>query len=262
MTDYSSVLSYEERGKVVIVQDSAALAEAAAETMIETVAEAISAHGRAVVALSGGSTPQQMGELVAKDEYRRRIDWPRLHLFWGDERWVPLDDAESNAGEAKRTFLDSVGIPTEQVHIYRTDLSDPSTAAQDYEDQVCGFFGTEAPPRFDLIFLGMGDDGHTASLFPGTDAINEHHDWVVAHEVVKLGAVRLTFTPLVLNAGRKVVFLVAGSGKAHMLHTVLDGGVEVDLRPAQVIRPTDGELIWLADVAAAELLERQMAELG
>jgi 6-phosphogluconolactonase len=234
------------------------LAEAAAETLIAAVAEAVAERGRAVVALAGGSTPKQMGALLTTDAYRSRIDWSRLHVFWSDERWVPLDHAECNAGEAKRTFVDEVGIPADQVHVYRTDLDDPQAAAHDYEDQLRAVFGTAALPRFDLIFLGIGDDGHTASLFPTADAINEKHDWVVAYEVEKLGAVRLSFTPPVLNAARRVTFVAGGAGKVHILHTILDGAIEVDLIPAQVVRPTDGELVWLVDVAAAELLERRV----
>ena len=257
MSDYVDVLNYEERGAVRIVVDSRTLAEAAAELLIATVNDAIASRGRAVVSLAGGSTPRQMGELLTTEPYHSRIDWSRLHVFWGDERWVPLEHPECNAGEAKRGFLDEVGIPDANVHHYRTDFDDPQAAARDYEDQLRSVFGVETPPRFDLIFLGIGNDGHTASLFPNADAINEKRGWVIAYKVEKLDAVRLTLTPPVLNAARRVVFVVAGSGKAHMLHTILDGGIDVDLLPAQIVRPTDGELIWLVDRAAADLLERR-----
>jgi len=260
MADEIDEVDYKERGRVAVVADPRALADAAAETFIAAVAEAIAARGRAVVALAGGSTPQRMGELLATEAYRGRIDWSKLHVFWGDERWVPLEHPECNAGEAIRTFLDDVGIPAEQVHTYHTHLEPPQAAAQQYEGQLREVFGPEAPPRFDLIFLGVGDDGHTASLFPGADAINEKRDWVVAYEVPKLGAYRLSLTPPVLNAARRVTFVVGGGGKAHVLHTILDGGRDVDETPAQVVRPTDGELVWLVDVAAAELLERRAAE--
>jgi 6-phosphogluconolactonase len=257
MSDYVDELDYGERGRVAIVADARALAEAAAETLIAAVAEAIAERGRAVVSLAGGSTPQRMGELLATDEYRGRIDWSRLHVFWGDERWVPLEHPECNAGEAIRTFLDDVDIPAPQVHPYHTHLEPPRAAARQYEEQLREVFGAEALPRFDLIFLGVGDDGHTASLFPGADAINEKHDWVVAYEVPKLSAIRLSLTPPVLNAARRVAFVVGGGGKAHVLHTILDGGLDVDETPAQVVRPANGELVWLVDVAAAELLERR-----
>ncbi len=259
MTEYIDVLDYGERGAVHVVADAAELAAAAAEALIASVASAIAARGRAVIALSGGSTPKRMGELLTRNEYRNRIDWARLHVFWGDERWVPLDDPDCNAGEAIRTFLDGVGIPASQLHPWRTDLPEPDDAARDYVDQLRAAFGPEHPPRFDLVLLGLGDDGHTASLFPTTDAINEKEDHAVAHRVEKLDAVRLTVTPPVLNAGREVVVLVAGSGKAHMLHRVLDGDINIDLYPAQVIRPASGTLRWLVDVAAAELLERRVA---
>lgn len=248
---------YGSRGQVVVVRDAAELARETVDLALTTVIAAQAERRWAYAALSGGSTPKAMGEVLARQPYRDLVAWHYLHVFWGDERWVPLKSPESNGGEARRIFLDYVPIPASQVHTYETEGIDPAASAQHYTDLVRSIVPAETEgglPRFDLIFLGMGDDGHTASLFPGTTPIHEEKEIVVAHEVPKLNTTRLTFTPPLLNAARMIVFLVAGAGKAERLKEVLEGPERVDELPSQVIRPTNGELIWLVDRAAAASL--------
>ena len=234
--------------------DAEALARAAAETFVRAMSEAVAARGRGTVALSGGSTPKRMAELLAEAPYREQVPWPNLEVFWGDERWVPLASPESNAGEAKRILLDRVPVEPARINPFPTPdlVHDPHVAAEMYEAQLRLVFGTaRGVPALDLILLGMGDDGHTASLFPGTAPIHEQERLAVAHRVEKLDAERLTLTPPVLNAGREVVFLVGGAGKAAPLKRVLEGPEDLDALPAQVVRPASGTLTWLVDEAAA-----------
>ncbi|HEY8447337.1 MAG TPA: 6-phosphogluconolactonase [Thermomicrobiales bacterium] len=248
-------VDYGERGQVIVVRDPAALAQRAADLLVSVANQAQAERGQAFVALSGGSTPRQMGELLAREPYRQQPMWRQLHVFWGDERWVPLASDESNAGVMKRVLLDHVPIPAEQVHPFETEGLSPEESAARYEALVRDLVpADDGLPRFDLIFLGMGDDGHTASLFPGTRAIWERERLVVAHYVPKLNATRLTMTPPLLGAGRQVVFLVTGAGKAERLREVLEGPERPDELPAQIVRPKGGKLLWLVDRAAAERL--------
>jgi 6-phosphogluconolactonase len=250
-------IDYGERGLVHIVADAEALAVAAADQLESVVERAVRDGRAACVALSGGSTPKRMGELVAASPYAERIEWARLHVFWGDERWVPISDPENNAGEAKRGFLDLVPIPADQIHAFDTDLDDPVEAATRYEVTIRSIVPAEDDlPRFDLVFLGMGDDGHTASLFPGTSAVHEASRLVVANLVTNLNATRLTLTPPLINAAKQVVFLIGGAGKAKKLHAVLDGPVDVDVMPSQIVRPAIRSLVWIVDEAAATQLDR------
>jgi len=246
------VLAYGRRGEVRVYPDAEALARAAAATFVRAVGEAAAARGRAFVALSGGSTPRRMGELLATPGYRDLVPWASVEIFWGDERWVPETSDESNAGVAKRTFLDKVPVEPSRINPFPTSLADPELAASMYSTQLKTVFGvTDGPPAFDLVLLGMGDDGHTASLFPGTAAIHETAALVVAHRVPKLDAWRLTLTPAAINAAREVVFLVGGAGKAATLAWVLEAPERVDELPSQVVRPSGGRLVWLVDEAAA-----------
>ena len=252
-----STADYGERGTVRVYPDAEALATAAAETFVTAIDEAVANRGGAVVALSGGSTPRRMGELLATPPFRDRVPWDRVHVLWGDERWVPEENPESNAGVAKRTFLDHVPIPTGQIHPFPTVGLEPDEAARVYAEMLRVVTGARSGvPRLDLVLLGMGEDGHTASLFPGTAAVREERALVVAHHVPKLDAVRLTLTPPVLNAGREVVFLVGGAAKAAPLASVLEGRERPDELPAQVVRPKEGRLVWLVDREAAAGLTR------
>ncbi len=251
-----------ERGQVIVVPDGSALARAAADRFANAVESAVAARGTAYVALSGGSTPKQMGSILAREPYRSRIPWDRVQVFWGDERWVPLGSPESNAGEAMRGFLNLVPIPAANVHPWDSGAETPAEAAEAYEGVLRDSFAEPAGvPRFDLVLLGMGDDGHTASLFPQTNALTITDRPTTANFVPKLDANRLTLTYPVLNAGREIVFLVGGPGKATTLDEVLEGPERAEDLPSQGIRPSlpDGELIWLVDHDAAEQLNRRGA---
>jgi 6-phosphogluconolactonase len=198
-----------------------------------------------------------MGTILAREPYRSRIPWERVQIFWGDERWVPLGSTESNAGEAMRGFLDLVPIPRANVHPWNTAADSPEAAADDYEATLREVFAQPTGvPQFDLVFLGMGDDGHTASLFPETSALDVDSRLAVANFVPKLGATRLTLTVPVLSAGREILFLVGGPGKAATLERVLEGPASLDELPSQRIRATQpgGYLTWLVDEDAAARL--------
>lgn len=227
--------------------DAASLARAAAEHFVTLAAEAMVIHGQFVVALSGGSTPRIAYTLLASDEFAARVDWPRVRVFWGDERCVPPDHPDSNYRMARETLLDRIPIPTENVHRMRGELS-PDQAATAYQAELEAVLG--AGGQFDLILLGMGADGHTASLFPGTAALHEQTRWVVAHYVDKLAAWRITLTPAAINAATHVIFVVSGADKAERLREVLAGPYQPDILPAQIVRPADGRLLWLVDAAA------------
>jgi 6-phosphogluconolactonase len=228
-----------------------AMSRAGAELFARLCEEAVRARGRFSVALSGGSTPRGMYELLAKPPLRERVVWDSVHVFWGDERWVPQDDPRSNYGAAMRALLDLVPIPPEQVHPVAY-LASPEASASAYEAELRRYFGQSL--RFDLVLLGMGADGHTASLFPGTPALGEHRKW--ATWVQAADVPRVTLTADVINQAGTVAFLVAGADKAATLKRVMgQAGSGVDLLPAQLIRPVGGELRWLLDTAAASQLK-------
>jgi len=242
---------YGERGHVVVVEDGEALAQYAATLMREHAEAAIAQRGRATIALSGGSTPKRMGELFAAPEWRDLPFWAGCQIFWGDERWVPLESPESNAGVAIRTFLGQVAIPADQVHPMPTVGWEPGEAASAYAALIRELVPTQYDtPSFDLVFLGMGDDCHTASLFPQTAALQELNLLVTHNYVPKLDANRLTLTSPTINNARSVVFLVGGASKAEPLQRVLEGPIDTDLMPSQLIQPEGGAL-WVVDRAAA-----------
>ena len=246
--------------EIEVHPDPASLARAAAEHLVARAAEAVAARDRFTVALSGGSTPRSTYALLASREFATRVDWPRTHVFWGDERCVPPDHPDSNYHVAREALLDHVPIPQRNVHRIRGEM-EPGQAADEYERKLRGFFDVRAgelSPHFDLILLGMGGDGHTASLFPGTAAIHEEDRWVAAHYVPKLSAWRMTLTPAVINAAVHVTFLVAGASKAQRLREVLTGPFQPDILPSQVIQPTSGRLLWLVDAAAAARLQQEV----
>jgi 6-phosphogluconolactonase len=244
--------------EVKVYPDRASLARAAAEHFVTRASEAVATRGLFTVALSGGSTPRSTYALLASKEFAPRVDWPRVHVFWGDERCVPPDHTDSNYRMAREALLDKVPIPAQNVHRIQGELP-PDQAAAAYRAELEPFLG--AGGRFDLILLGMGADGHTASLFPGTAAIHERKERVVAHHVRrqgrrpdKLGTWRITLTPAVINTAAQVTFLVAGAGKSERLRQVLVGPHQPDVLPAQIVSPTGGQALWLADAAAASRL--------
>jgi 6-phosphogluconolactonase len=239
---------------VQVFDDAESVARAAAEEFVRLSAEAVGGRGAFSVALSGGTTPRRVYELLASDEYGGRVDWPKVHVFFGDERTVPPDHADSNYRMARESLLSRVQVPTENVHRIE-GLGDAAANASDYESVMRGFFGDAEWPRFDLIFLGMGDDGHTASLFPHTSALEETRAWVAANWVEKLGAWRITLTAPAIDAARRVVFLVTGASKAERLNEVLNGARDPSRLPSQMIRPRGGALTWYVDRAAAAKIQ-------
>ena len=228
---------------------------AAAEEVIRATTEAVAQSGRFTIALSGGSTPKSMFNLLATNA-KSTLPWDSMFFFWGDERHVPPSDPQSNYRMANEAMLSKVPVPAGNIFRIPTENPDAVAAAAAYEETLRKFFavGPKEIPRFDLILLGMGPDGHTASLFPGTTALQEKSRLVVANWVEKMKTSRLTLTLPVLNAARCVAFLVSGSDKAPALHEVLEGTAPPDQYPAKLVSPTDGKLLWLIDRAAASEL--------
>jgi 6-phosphogluconolactonase len=241
--------------RVAVVPDAEALVRLAAGEVARRAGEAVRARGRFAVALAGGSTPQALHRLLADPAapYRQRVDWRRTHVFFGDERCVPPDHPDSNFGAARAALLAHVPVPAGQVHRLRGEDPAPARAAADYERELRALGAAPGQvPRLDLVVLGLGEDGHTASLFPGTAALLERERLVLANHVPQLGAWRLTVTLPLLAAARAALFLVSGARKAGAVAAVLaDAGREL---PAGRVRLDDGDLGWLLDGAAAARL--------
>jgi 6-phosphogluconolactonase len=231
---------------VTVYDDPEELAQAAAREFAARAAEAIGERGRFAVVLAGGSTPRATYEILARD-YRDTIDWNNVHVFFGDERSVPPDHDDSNYKMTRESLLDHV--PIGSVHRIQGELL-PEEAAEAYEQELRDFFGSDDLPRFDLILLGTGPDGHTASLFPETSALEVHDRWTVANPVLKLETTRITLTVPVINAARAVYFLVAGEGKAGPVAEILEGNPDPREYPASLIQPENGPT-WMLDSAAA-----------
>jgi 6-phosphogluconolactonase len=238
---------------IQVYPDLESLSRAAAARLVRQAEQAIAARGRFSVALSGGRTPRRTYELLGQAPWKDQGPWDRTFVFWGDERCVPLDDARSNARLAREAWLDRVPIPRGQVHPMEGDAA-PAAAAARYEALLREFFG-RGPPRLDLVLLGLGEDGHTASLFPGSPVLHEQQRWVAPVYVAEPELPRVTLTAPILNQAAALVFLVAGKSKARVLREVLHGPYAPGRLPAQLIRPEGGELLWLVDAAAAAALE-------
>jgi len=236
--------------KTVIKANLAELASWAADFFAEKARECVNSQGRFLVALSGGSTPRPVHGLLALEPYRSQIPWGETHIFWVDERCVPETSQASNFGVAKGDFLDHVPVPPSQIHPMPGGVP-PEKGVRQYQRELKGFFGSDANgfPVFDLIFLGMGEDGHTASLFPGQEALDERQKWVVAVKGGNPNVSRLTMTLPVLNQGKHIVFLVSGLGKAQVIRTLFED--KTGLLPAERIQPLSGELTYLLDRKAA-----------
>jgi len=237
-----------------IFKDIQELSIAAAELFVDSAAQAIAARGRFLTALSGGGTPKPLYELLAQAPYRNQIEWSKVHAFWGDERCVSPTDPGNNYFQAKQALFDHVPLPVENIHRAASEL-DPEDAAKEYAHILNNF--SEAPfawPRFDLVLLGMGDDGHTASLFPGSQVQTETPAIAVTANYQDRPARRISLTPLVFNAARRVAFLAVGKSKSETLASILNGVYHPELLPAQRIHPIDGEVLWLVDEAAASKL--------
>lgn len=239
--------------KIIINDDPALLAKQAAEIFVASARGSINKKRPFTVAISGGSTPRQMHKLLPTEPYVQNIPWQKSHIFWVDERCVPQDSTESNYGTAKRDFIDEVPIPQTHVH-WITCESSPQMSAKKYQKTLKDFFcfENESIPRFDLIFLGMGVDGHIASLFPGQKSLYEKEKLVVTVKGGNPNVNRITMTLPLLNQARHIVFIVTGKEKSRTVQKVLEDR-KIRL-PAQKIRPRDGQITWLMDRGAAVLL--------
>lgn len=251
--------------QVRVYKDPAELALKAARHFARLADQYVVGCGRFTVALSGGSTPKAMFSILAASPFVETVPWSSVYFFWGDERCVPPGHQDSNYRMAYETLLSKAPVPGENIFRIPAELEDPDRAAQEYSLMLTQFFmkapgatGT-APlanvPRFDLVFLGMGPDGHTASLFPGTAALQATDQIVVANYVEKFNAYRITLTAATINNARNVTFVAAGADKAQTLKDVLEGQYQPEVYPSQLIRPQNSSLLWMVDEAAAQLLD-------
>jgi 6-phosphogluconolactonase len=241
---------------IEIYKDGDHLAWELAEWITSLIEETLRRKELFSLVLSGGSTPKKLNHLLAASPFRERIDWKKMHIFWGDERAVPFEDERNNARMAFDTLLNKVEIPGEQIYIMDTSLS-PDAAAMQYEEILNEYFGTDILPAktFDLVLLGMGDDGHTLSLFPGTTVIHEENSWVAGYYLKTQDMSRITLTKNIVNHADHIVFMISGRDKAHALKEVIEGERNPDLYPSQVIIPTQGELHFFLDEPAASELK-------
>ena len=230
----------------------------AAEKFVEIGKTSIKKTGRFTVALSGGSTPPSLYKLLTGDEFNSRLDWKKVYFFFGDERDVSPASDQSNFKMANEMLFKPLEIPKANIFRWQTEIINPTEVAEQYEKYIKKFFELNDGefPRFDLILLGMGDDGHTASLFPHTKALNEIRKIAVSNEVKKLHTTRLTFTFPTINNAANIIFLVGGENKAKTLQKVLETEFQPEKLPSQAVKPVDGELLWLLDKSAAEFLDK------
>jgi 6-phosphogluconolactonase len=242
--------------KLEVFSDLEALSRAAAQRFADASVESILSKGKFTVALSGGSTPRSLYLLLGSDHYSRTIDWLNVHIFWADERCVPRDDEQSNFKLAFDTFLATVPIPDENVHRIEGEES-PDRGAKEYEVDLREFFGESVLPAFDLILLGLGEDGHTASLFPGSPALAEQDHLAVAVDKRPPQPDRITLTLPVLNNALRIIFLVSGGAKAHILREILENPETRGKYPGGLVHLARGRLTWLVDKAAAALLQKE-----
>ncbi len=246
----------DKRVEVVIADDLEALSEKAAEFVARCITDRAKVKDRVAIALSGGTTPKGLYEWLASENFRHRITWNQVHLFWGDERCVPPKNPESNYHTAYESLISRVLIPVKNVHRMPGEKADPEKAADEYEQALRDFFrpSPEEWPTFDLVLLGIGTDGHTASLFPGSLVLQERKRWVAAPYVEKLHAHRLTLTLPVFNHAAQVIFLVAGKEKAQVMKELHVTGHTQDRFPFQLIRPDHGKLVFFLDKPAARFI--------
>jgi len=238
---------------IIVEPDANALSRKGADIFIQVAAESVALRGRFVVAISGGSTPRPLHRLLREEPYRSKIPWSRTHIFWVDERCVPVDDPASNYGLARVDFIDKIPIPGDQIHPMSVDLV-PEEGATAYQRELVHYFQSQPSkiPVLDFICLGIGTDGHTASLFPDQSALSEKEQLIIAVKGGNPYVSRLTMTFPLINHAREIVFLVSGQGKAPILKAILEG--PPDRFPAQMIQPLNGRLTWLLDQEAASLL--------
>ena len=248
------------------MSDTKALYLAAAEQVCRIGELAIETTGRFSLVLSGGTTPRPLYELLAAPPFSSSLDWNKVEFFWGDERVVAPDDKTSNFRMAREAMLDKLKIPAAHIHRIRAEGSDLEAAARSYEEEIERVLGQVAgvgrrPPHFNLFLLGMGPDGHTASIFPGTEALEETERWVIPVDVPSLGVKRITMTPPLINSAHFIIFMVTGGSKADVVADVLQGPRDTRRCPAQLIHPLTGEVIWFADRdASAKLIQHHRIE--
>lgn len=247
---------------IVICNNNAELNARAADMIVDQARAAIAARGRFTIALAGGSTPQDTYVLLAQAPRVSSVNWQKTFVFMSDERCVPFDDERSNFGQAQRNFIDHVSLLPTNVLPIPTDAGTPDQIAARYAQTLAEFFGTDlgaAPPAFDLVLLGLGDDGHCASLFPGKPTLEDTTHWVVSSPPGTLPPPvdRVTFTFPLINAAREVMFLVGGANKAPAVQDILENNPPVTKRPSAGVHPTPGQLTWLLDKDAASLLSPQ-----
>ncbi len=245
--------------QIIILDDAQSLFVRAAEEIVHISGEAICTHGQFSLCLTGGNTPADVYNLIAT-RFHLSVDWNAVHLFWGDERCVPPEDPANNYGMANRTMLSKLNLEASQIHRIRGE-ADPDVAASEYENELVEFFSLDQGefPRFDLVLLGMGDNVHIASLFPGIATIHEAQRLAVAVEVDAPQRRRITLTPPVLNNAARVMFIVSGKNKAQAVKLALQGPRDPDKYPAQIIAANQGEVMWLLDRPAASLLSASVA---
>ncbi len=245
------------RPQVQVLADPEALSHSAAN-LVSAIIEAAAAKGTVSVALSGGSTPRRLYTLLGEAPWRERIEWKRVHLFWADERCVPPDHNESNYRLVAETFLSRVDLPEDHIHRIRGE-EEPELAARVYEEELRRFSRPEALPVFDLILLGAGEDGHTASLFPGSPALREKKRFAVPVYCEAPKHSRITLTLPVLNRAAHVLFLASGRAKAAVVHEIVEDGNPKQY-PAGLVQPVSGAVTWMIDREAAGLLDEQLAK--
>ena len=233
-----------------VFKDKSNANRVAADMFVQSASEAIAENGRFNVALTGGTSPEPLYTMLASPAYVNQVDWQNVYIFWGDERWVPLTDEKSNGLMAKRTLLDKVPIPKTQIFYMWADVEEPNKFAHYYEQLLQRNLGDNL--SFDLIFLGMGDEGHTASLFPHESVLTEEHKLVDAYYLKSQSMYRITLTAPVINKAKNIILMLFGSNKAEALHQVLEGEYNPDLYPAQLLKPISGNIFWLIDEAAAK----------
>ena len=238
--------------EIHIANDTGRLSHDLAAWLSDYIKEVLSKQDRFTFVLSGGSTPKQLYALLAESPYKEAIDWQKVHFFWGDERAVPFEDSRNNAKMCYDELLNKVPVHGDHIHIMRTDI-EPQEAALEYEKVLKQYF-KDSEATFDFVLLGMGDDGHTLSLFPGTEVIHEEDAWVKAFYLPAQQMFRITLTAPIVNNAACVAFLAAGAGKAETLKHVLKGEPNIDLYPSQIINPSKGQLHWFVDQAAAAML--------
>ncbi len=243
-----------QQNNVRVFQSETELAAAAGKYIIELAKHTVETRGRFVIALSGGHTPEQLYTLLSKPPFRDQLPWHKTFIFWGDERCVQSNDKRNNAHMTKALLLDHVDISLSNTYPVPVEFS-PAEAAKKYEHTIKAFFGDD-PPRFDLILLGLGENGHTASIFPGSDVISDDTHLVREIYVPEQKMFRITMTANLINQACNIIFLVTGESKAEILNTVLTTPYQPDKYPAQLIKPVNGNLYWFIDNKAANLLSK------